>query len=492
MKRYELKEPILYDRTSPQSIETYAKKLIGHTFNEVKQWNLPSVVKEEEVEYGERSRKGGLGNFIEEQFFCYKANSDSEPDFPEAGVELKVSPYEEKKNGKLSAGERLVLTMISYEHAVEPDFNKSHLWAKCHLILLIYYLRDRTKKSNLDYRIDFAKLFTPPKEDLDIIIQDYKTIIDKIASGRANELSESDTNYLGACTKGASAEKSTVPQRYYAPEKLARKRAFCYKTSYMTYVLNNYIISDAETCESIIKAADELEGKTFEDYVISKIDKYIGKTDKELCRLFDREYNNNKAQWSDLAYRMLGIKSNKAEEFIKAQIVVKAIRLEEDNRIVESSPLPAFSFKELVNEEWEDSELFAYFDETRFLFVVFKRDGNEYKLKGSQMWNMPYVDLNEKVHKGWIDIKKTVEDGVELTVTCNGVRNNFPKKGDNEVIHIRPHAQKSFYVFEDGSTYGSGRVSDSDELPDGRRMTKQSFWLNNTYVLSQLDESLKD
>ena len=30
----------------------------------------------------------------------------------------------------------------------------------------------------------------------------------------------------------------------------------------------------------------------------------------------------------DLAYRMLGIKSNRAEEFEKANIVVKAIRIE--------------------------------------------------------------------------------------------------------------------------------------------------------------------
>ena len=104
---------------------------------------------------------------------------------------------------------------------------------------------------------------------------------------------------------------------------------------------------------------------------------------------------------------------------------------------------------------------------------------------------MPYKDLNEKAYSGWEAIRKVLIDGVELTVTSNGVKNNFPKKGDNEVIHIRPHAQKSFYVFEDGSTYGSGSISDSDELPDGRRMTKQSFWLNNTYIVSQLENRLK-
>jgi len=362
----------LYDKSDPKSIEEYAQRLIGHTFNDVESWNLPSVVKQN-YSYNNRSRKGGLGNFIEEQFFCYKANSESEADFCEAGVELKVTPYEKRKNGKLSAGERLVLTMISYEKAVEPDFYKSHLWIKCRLMLLIYYLRDKSLKSNMDYRIDFAKLFTPPQIDLDIIKQDYKTIIDSIISGKANELSESDTMYLGACTKGANAEKSTVPQYFYAPDVTARKRAFCFKNSYMTYVLNEYIVPGIDTYESIIKDSSQLSSNTFEHYVVSKINYYVGKTDRELCTMFDREYNNNKAQWIDLAYRMLGIKSGRAAEFVKAQIVVKAIRIEANGRMKESSPLPTLSFKELINEDWEDSSLFKYFNETKFLFVVYEK-----------------------------------------------------------------------------------------------------------------------
>jgi hypothetical protein len=70
------------------------------------------------------------------------------------------------------------------------------------------------------------------------------------------------------------------------------------------------------------------------------------------------------------------------------------------------------------------------------------------------------------------------------------IENNLPKKKDNRIIHIRPHSQKSFYVLEDGEICGSGTYSDADQLPDGRWMTKQSFWLNNDYVMSVLNESL--
>lgn len=484
-----------YDKTDPKSIEEFAKQLIGHTFEEVLSWDLSEIRKEYQADYDAKQRKGGLGNLIEEQYFGYKANSDSLPDFEEAGVELKVTPFEKKKDGGLRAGERLVLSMIDYNGPVEPDFYSSHIWSKCEVLLLIYYWRNKQLPSNLQYEIDYVSLFTPPAEDLKIIEDDYRIIIEKVAAGKADELSESDTMYLGACTKGATKEKGTVPQTYYNPSVKAMKRAFCYKNSYMTYVLNNYLVPSKEQDESIIRNADELKNKTFEQFIKEKIDEFIGMTDEELCRLFDRPYNNNKSQWVDLAFRMLGIKSNKAKEFRKAQINIKAIRLEENGTMRESSSLPNIVFKELVQQQWEDSDLFDYFNENKFFFVVFRKAGSRYVLKGAQLWNMPFSDLNTDVKQGWEKIQEIVKEGVELTPVPQGkgfvVENNFPKKADNRIIHIRPHTGKAYTRLEDGTVYGRGTIANSDELPDGRRMTKQSFWLNNTYVVSQLDEALK-
>jgi DNA mismatch repair protein MutH len=489
-----MKYDVLYDPTDPKSIEAYAQRLVGHTFFEVMQWSIPSVVSEASASYGNSSRKGGLGNLLEEMYFGYKANSISEADFEEAGVELKATPYEKNKEGLLRAGERLVLTMINYDRPVDENFYTSHLWKKNQLILIIYYLRNKLLQNNLLYSIDYVKLFTPPKSDLEIIIHDYEIITEKIKAGKAHELSESDTMYLGACTKGSTAIKSTVPQ-YYPPQIPARKRAFCYKVSYMTFVLNNYIASNKATYEPIIKNPEELEKTTFIDYVTSTINQYTGKTDIELCDLFGREYNNNKSQWIELTYRMLGIKSNRAEEFAKANITVKAIRLEENGTMRESSPLPTIKFKELVKEEWEDSSLFSYFDETKFLFVVYKREGSTYKLKGCQMWNMPYHDLNLIVKSGWEQVRKIVKEGLVFTrkKTKNDIIicNNLPSKSANPIIHVRPHTPKRFYQFENSEVLGNGSFTDADELPDGRWMPKQSFWINNNYIIEQLPSHLK-
>ena len=491
----------LYDETNPISIENYAQKLIGKTFNDVlndyTKYESELLISEEKEEYAEnhenKKRKGGLGDLIEECYFHYKCNNDSRPDFPDAGVELKVTPYKINKNKTLSAKERLIITMIDYFKVVEENFEDSHLWNKSQLILLIYYLYSKDIENRLDYKINYAKLFTPPKEDLEIIKNDFKIIVDKIKAGKAHELSEGDTMYLGAATKSAS---SSDRRGQPFSNILAKPRAFSFKTSYMTYVLNNFIVPNKTTYEPIIKDASELKFNTFEEIIINKINSYAGKTDEELCKIFNREYNENKAQWIDLAYRMLGIKSNKAEEFEKANITVKALRIESKDKIVESSPLPTFKFKDLVEETWEESKLFNYLDQQKFLFVVYKKDGDKYVLKGAQLWNIPYADLNTTVREGWENIRNVIIDGVKFTPKTdkNGkviIKNTLPKKSANKIIHIRSHSKKSAYRFEDGTEIGN--VSrDANELPDGRYMTNQSFWLNNTYVLSQLNKDLLD
>jgi len=484
-----------YDETDPLSIESYSQNLIGKTFADVFNENPYNKLSEGVfANYGEthenKKRKGGLGELIEECFFHYKCNNDSKPDFDKAGVELKVTPYKINNNNSLSAKERLIITMIDYYKVVDEDFYESHLWAKSNLILLIYYLYSKDIDNRLDYPIHYSKLFTPPKEDVEIIKRDFETIVNKIKAGKAHELSEGDTLYLGAATKASTSSDRKKQPFSDIP---AKPRAFSLKTSYMTYVLNSFIVPNKTTYEPIIKNLNDLNGTTFEEFIINKINSYIGKSDKELCKLFSREYNNNKAQWIDLAFRMLGIKSNQAEEFAKANIVVKAIRLEENGSMIESMSFPAFKFKELVMENWEDSDLYTYFDETRFLFVVYKKNGDNYILKGSQLWNMPYNDLNDIVYEGWNNIRTAINNGVKFTVkhtkSSLTVSNNLPKKSDNPIIHIRPHAQKSAYLFANGEVIGNIN-KDANELPDGQWMTTQSFWINNSYILKQLNEGI--
>lgn len=80
------------------------------------------------------------------------------------------------------------------------------------MLLMSYeHLADKPKG---DFRIDEAVLFSFPEEDLAIIEHDWETIMEKVRAGRAHELSEGDTLYLAACTKGANA--SSVRQQPFS------------------------------------------------------------------------------------------------------------------------------------------------------------------------------------------------------------------------------------------------------------------------------------
>ena len=470
-----------YDRSDPISIEVYSQKLIGKTFRQI--WEeddarQPMMVREDSFAYGTsdvsktKRNKGNLGQIIEEKFFHYECNSDSRADFHEAGVELKVTPYRINQNGSLSAKERLILTMIDYYQVVNETFEESHLWNKSRLILLVYYLYMKEIKYNLDYKIGYSRLFTPPEQDVKIIRHDYYIIVSKIKEGKAHELSEGDTLYLGAAPKAATS-KDRRKQPF--SDEPAKPRAFAFKNSYMTYVLNNYIVPGKVTYEPIVQ--DETVD-SFEDYVVGKIDSYRGYSVDDLCTEFDIEIQKQpKNLEALLAYRILGIKGNHAEEFEKASIVVKTIRIGKNDRIKESMSFPTFRFKELVEEEWEDSTFGNYLRETRFLFVVYKFDQNDVlRLRGCQFWNIPYENLESDVREVWERTQKVIRDGLQIKM-INGKRtNNLPKASENPVCHVRPHAKNAL---------------DTYELPDGRQYPKQCFWLNNTYIYDQIDEEIK-
>ena len=462
-----------YNLSDKYSIEEYAQKMVGKTFRDIcfnDGDNDSSLQPNYNESHENRNRKGGLGQLIEERFFHYQANSESRPDFEEAGVELKTTPYRINQNRTLAAKERLVLNMIDYNAVIsEEDFFESHFWYKNEWILLVYYLWMEEIENRLDYRIDYVRLFTPNESDLNIIKNDYHKIIEKIQQGKAHELSESDTMYLAACTKSADSRKRTEQPCSAIP---AKPRAFSYKSSYMSYVLNNYIIGGRPLFESIIKN-DVVND--FEEYVIGKINKYRGKTFKELCAIFDIKLEGKpKALGSMLAFRMLGISGNNAEEFVKANIQVKTIRINKKGTINESMSFPTFNFQTLVNEEWEDSDFYNLLSSTKFLFVVYQEEDNgQFHLDHAQFWNIPNDVLDNEVRPVWEKTKYV------LTHLPSKLKENghyvgiFPKQAENRICHVRPHARDS---------------RDTMTLPDGRVYPKQCFWLNRSYILSIVNE----
>lgn len=418
-----------------------------------------------------KTGKGGIGNAIEEGWFGYTPNSDTEPDFPEAGIELKVTPYLRNKD-KIRAKERLVCNIINYMEEYSKTFKTSAFWQKCNTLLIMTYeyLKNKPKE---EFKIDSATLFSYPEEDLAIIEQDWGKIMNKVRAGKAHEISEGDTLYLAACTKGANA--SSVREQPCSSQ-LAKQRAYSLKASYMTQILNKYIFGN-EKSPRIIKSLEALKSTSFEDYIINKVRPFYGKTQAQLREIFNIK-SNAKSINEILLAKMLNIKGHisHTEEFKKAGIVPKTIRVQKDRTVKESMSFPTFDFIDLTHETiWEESTLYNYLAPTKFLFVIFQEQANgEYVFNRVMFWNISNKDL-EEVRKVWERTRHLIKEGVQLIKTTTQIRNNLPKKSENEVAHVRPHGRNA---------------KDRCVLPDGRMMTKQCFWLNNSYIAKQINDSL--
>ncbi|MDY6073454.1 MAG: Sau3AI family type II restriction endonuclease [Eubacteriales bacterium] len=409
--------------------------------------------------------KGAIGTVIEESWFGYHPNSESSPDFPEAGVELKVTPYLRKRSG-ITAKERLVCNIINYMDEYRKTFEDSSFWHKCETMLLMSY-EHQHDVPKYDYKIDKAILFSFPTEDLIIIKQDWEKIIRKIRSGEAHLITEGDTLYLAACTKGTTAATSMRKQPF--SHILAKQRAYSLKSSYMTHILRAYVFGDAID-EHIIKDWHELISTDFESYVIAKVSPYIGKTQVQLKSLFNIESTAKNLNEILLA-KMLGVTGKIAytDEFQSANIIPKTIRVQRNGHIKESMSFPTFKFTEIINETWEESKLREYLEPAKFLFVIFHENRNgEYVFERLKFWNIPMQDL-EEVHNVWSRTVQIIKDGVVLTFDGRVTHNNFPKSTESSVSHIRPHAKN---------------LNDTYPLPDGREMPKQCFWFNREYVES--------
>jgi DNA mismatch repair protein MutH len=459
-----------YNPDDKNSIIAYAKKLKGKALRDVCDKDLIK---------NNLKGKGHYGQILEEFYFFYKPNSDSEPDFPLAKLELKSSPLKRLKNNEYRSKERLVLNIINYVNVVNQDFENSDFVKKNSSILLVFYLHEKDKNI-LEFLIKLVEEWSFPLTDLEIIKRDWEFITKKIKAGKAHELSEGDTFYLGACTKGANA--LSVRKQPFS-EIPAKQRAYSFKQGYVNHIIASIANEPREIYGKLFPSIAIAQKQTIEEIVSFKFKPYYGKTIGQI--LYSKNFNLNvtaKSFYANLSKLILGIELDKEiEEFEKAEIIVKTVRLKENNLPKEDISFPNFKYKEIVKEEWEESR-FKDVLEHKFLFIFYQFEGEELILRKVKFWNMPYSDILE-AKKVWSKTREIIGNGLiikDVKTDRNGkeVRlTNFPNKKFSSIAHVRPHANNA------NDTYP---LPKEDRLTKLKDYTKHCFWLNNTYVRDKI------
>ncbi len=443
--------PHPYDITSPESIRDHAKLLIGKSLEEaVGKYDLDDA-----------ANKGKLGTLVEEFHYKYRPlnNADHTPDFAEAGVELKVTGVITRKGSDTGykAKERLVLTMIHYFGLADETWDESSFLKKCRMILILFYLYQKELPATQRKFVMSPVLWEFPETDLEIIRRDWEAIQQKIFDGKAHELSEGDTFYLAACRKGSGGIKERLKRQPFS-DVLAKSRAFSLKPSYVNTII------DATWNEKGLIHTEADADKGLEQLTLEKFEGLYGLSDEQIAEKYQFGYPGEKPKnyFAGLSLRILGTKKKWLPEFIKADVVLKTIRLNTNGTPKEGISFPTFDFIETANQKWEESLFYERINQ-KFFFVVFEYDtSGTLRFKKAMFWNMPYADRQEA--------KRVWERTVSLIK--NGNVSKLPKIKDSDVAHVRPHGKNK---------------DDTLPLPNGEKFTKQCFWLNPQYIKTQIN-----
>jgi DNA mismatch repair protein MutH len=436
-----------YDKSSVESIYDFALRLTGKSLAEMVP--LPEGVTNKE-------NRGDLGVLIEKYYFKHQPPTNLGPDFPDAGLELKTTGVIRNKEGKYKAKERLVLTMINYEEIVKEKWESSYFLKKCKLMIILFYLFKK-ELAVFDRRFVLKPLiYRISAEDKVVIQQDWNNIRQKVLDGKAHELSEGDTFYLGACRKGSGGENEGLRKQPYSVE-LAKSRAFSFKQGYVNKLIEGHIED-----EVLLGISETI---TIEEATAHRFQKYMGNSVEEISKSLGlRKLSTNQKSFHRLlANQILTLGHKSVIELEKAGIEMKTIRLKQDGSPREAMSFPGFKTLEIISQDWEDSKFFDKI-ERKFLFIIFRpdKDGIERLFKVSY-WNMPYEDRME-AKRVWLETKRRAAIDAK----------KLPKSVESHVAHVRPKARNG---------------QDKELTPQGEMHLKQCFWLNSGYI-AQVVESL--
>lgn len=315
---------------------------------------------------------------------------------------------------------------------INEEFEFSKLLFKNKKILIIWYKHEENINYSdmeiMDYQLyDLA-------QDEKIIKNDFYIIKDMVQNGEAQNLSEGQTSYLGACTKAATSADRTPQPNSIEP---AKPRAFCLKNSYMTGIFRSLWFGNKINTE--VK-----EFKTIEEYIYNQLKHYIGKTQLEIYNMVTGEDYTNKIPKNInkmISDRLIG-KDDKLEEkselFSKTTYVIKNFPIYTNGK-----PVERMSFRNLrlseFEKNWEESDWKQYFEEVTLLVICYEADNNKVKNGYRKLKKIATISFTDK------DLE-ALKKGYEMVQ--NAIRNNniellpYPSSYENQIIEIAPKGVK--------------------------------------------------
>jgi len=205
----------------------------------------------------------------------------------------------------------------------------------------------------------------------------------------------------------------------------------------------------------------------------SKISNYLNETALDLKNKFGIK-STAKSINSMIISRIIELNELSIETtmFLKKHAVFKTATVNQKNKLVESMSFPSIDYYDMQKNDWINSSVYKYFSTKVIVIFVFKKEETDSRLIDVVYLELSDFEINE-IFLIWEKVKNMVNNDTLIIGGKSGFSvENFPRKEENQVTHIRPHDQNS----------SEGRVL----LPNGKRIINYCFWLNNNFLETKL------
>ncbi len=436
--------------------------------------------------------KGIIGDVVEQSVLGYPANSDQAPDLLVDGdeVELKTTGLREsKKDDGWEAKEPMSITAVSIGTIAGEEFETSSFWHKVQRMLIVYYNYESGKVArSIEYR-DFHLLgyqfHSFDADESETLKNDWLLVHDFIEEAQSTlEGEELERRYsqLGSALRQKLMLIDTSP-KYPNPPRFRLKRTAVTVMARKKFGITRYVpLPRAYTTMGAID--DELRHKSM---------MLKGRTLAEIAAAYGvKPGAKNFAEQLFVRLFDASGKINRIELFEKAGIQVKTANLLR-GKPAEDTKFYTVDFNEFLNPDlaFEDSEIYRYFNESQFVFMMTEEDRahaapEEKRFLGFKRFALPEEVVHGEVRRCFESTHDLIANGKLRFVAEIDPETGQPRMNKSGTVKGAPNFPKSSecQVFIKGS--GANAHSRTEVLP-GVPMYKQQVWWGKDLTKRLLD-----
>ena len=199
-----------------------------------------------------------------------------------------------------------------------------------------------------------------------------------------------------------------------------------------------------------------------------------GKTIGALARRLKYEMGSNKSRAAHVLRRAIKLPAQSLPAPLKkVGLEFKTVPVGPDAHPFEAMSFRSFNPLELIDEQWEDSDLLSCI--SNILIVPLYRQHKDMDVSKARVcqplrWSVRDNDSKDiqGIRREWDRYRDLIRDGRYA---------KLPGEGDTHFIHIRPKGRNN---------------QDRVRMPDGGAMVRQCFWLNKKFLHSIIVNANKD